>query len=61
MCAFSPTLRCDLYKGLADDLLSGETDGSRLGVGVTLPSSYTGGARYMIQSCVNLWCMDHVV
>ena len=44
------SLRCDLYKGLSDALLSGETNGSKCGMCVIVPSSYTGDARYMIQS-----------
>lgn len=43
-------LRDEMYKGLADALLRGETDSSRQGKRVVLPSSFTGGARYMIQN-----------
>lgn len=39
-----------MYSGLSDALTRGDTDLSRLGLRVVLPSSYTGGARYMIQS-----------
>ncbi|XP_073120000.1 uncharacterized protein [Henckelia pumila] len=43
-------LRCEIYKGLHEALLRGETDASRQGKRIILPSSFTGGARYMIQN-----------
>ncbi|CAA0806625.1 Unknown protein, partial [Striga hermonthica] len=43
-------LRCELYSGLNDALLRGETDASNQGRRIILPSSFTGGARYMVQS-----------
>ncbi|KAI9092213.1 hypothetical protein K1719_027713 [Acacia pycnantha] len=43
-------LRVDLYSGLTDALTRGETDPSSTGRRVILPSSFTGGARYMIQN-----------
>lgn len=41
-------LRSDLYKGLSDALLNGETNAAATGKRVVLPSSFTGGARYMM-------------
>ncbi|XP_028782636.1 uncharacterized protein LOC114738734 [Neltuma alba] len=41
-------LRVDLYQGLSDALTSGERDASSTGRRIILPSSFTGGARYMI-------------
>ncbi|XP_028779075.1 uncharacterized protein LOC114735542 [Neltuma alba] len=43
-------LRVDLYKGLADAITRGETDASNTGKRIILPSSFTGGARYMIHN-----------
>ncbi|KAI9081086.1 hypothetical protein K1719_036845 [Acacia pycnantha] len=43
-------LRVDLYSRLSDAVTRGETDPSSMGRGVILPSSFTGGARYMIQN-----------
>ncbi|XP_042055739.1 uncharacterized protein LOC121800221 [Salvia splendens] len=43
-------LRAEIYKGLADAVLRGETDGSKHGKRIILPSSFVGGARYMIQN-----------
>ncbi|XP_057792157.1 uncharacterized protein LOC131008997 [Salvia miltiorrhiza] len=43
-------LRAELYKGLADGVLRGDTDPVKYGKRVILPSSFTGGARYMIQN-----------
>ncbi|XP_060668436.1 uncharacterized protein LOC132799352 [Ziziphus jujuba] len=39
-----------MYRGLAEAILRGETDASSQGKRVILPSSFTGGARYMIQN-----------
>lgn len=44
------TLRCEAYRGLSDALTRGEVDPSTRGKRVILPSSFTGGARYMIQN-----------
>ncbi|XP_028801370.1 uncharacterized protein LOC114756588 [Neltuma alba] len=41
-------LRADLYQGLTDALLSGERNASSVGKRVIVPSSFTGGARYML-------------
>ena len=43
-------LRVELYSGLQDALLRGEHDGSSCGKRIILPSSFTGGPRYMIQN-----------
>ncbi|KAI9073817.1 hypothetical protein K1719_044219 [Acacia pycnantha] len=43
-------LRVDLYSGLSNAVTRGETDPSSTGRRVILPSSFTGGARYMIQN-----------
>ncbi|KAI9115558.1 hypothetical protein K1719_013227 [Acacia pycnantha] len=43
-------LTIDLYSGLIDAVTRGETDPSSTGRRVILPSSFTGGARYMIQN-----------
>lgn len=43
-------LRVDLYKGISEALMSGETDASAIGKRVILPSSFTGGARYMLSN-----------
>lgn len=43
-------LRADVYKGLTDAYIRGETNSATQGKRVILPSSFTGGARYMIQN-----------
>ncbi|XP_060207250.1 uncharacterized protein LOC132635050 isoform X2 [Lycium barbarum] len=43
-------LRSHMYKGLADALLRGEINPSSQGKRVILPSTFTGGARYMLQN-----------
>ncbi|KAI9113901.1 hypothetical protein K1719_015152 [Acacia pycnantha] len=43
-------LRVDLYSGILDADTRGETDPSSTGRRVIIPSSFTGGARYMIQN-----------
>ncbi|KAM3305287.1 hypothetical protein P3S67_012153 [Capsicum chacoense] len=43
-------LRYHIYKGLEDALLRGEIDPSPQGKRVILGSSFTGGARYMLQN-----------
>ncbi|XP_054777266.1 uncharacterized protein LOC129285555 [Prosopis cineraria] len=43
-------LQVDLYQGLSDALFRGERNASATGKRVILPSSFTGGARYMIQN-----------
>jgi hypothetical protein len=43
-------VRADMYKGLAEAVLSGETNPSATGKRIILPSKFVGGARYMIQN-----------
>lgn len=43
-------LRVDLYRGLADKVVNVEIDAVSTGRRVILPSSFTGGPRYMIES-----------
>ncbi|KAI9121462.1 hypothetical protein K1719_008495 [Acacia pycnantha] len=43
-------LRVDLYCGISDAVTRGETDPSSTGRRIILPSTFTGGARYMIQN-----------
>jgi len=42
-------LRCDLYQGLQDAVLSGDADLTTFGTKVILPSSFLGGPRHMAQ------------
>ncbi|KAI9091201.1 hypothetical protein K1719_028265 [Acacia pycnantha] len=58
-------LRADMYQGLSDALISGERNASTIGKRIILPSSFLGGARYMIQAyqdamtiCRFLWVPD---
>ncbi|XP_042056261.1 uncharacterized protein LOC121800826 [Salvia splendens] len=43
-------LQAEIYSGLEEAVLHGETDSSRHGKRIILPSSFVGGARYMIQN-----------
>ena len=43
-------LRCDTYSNIRQSIASGNTDPTQLGKPVILPSSYTGGPRYMQQN-----------
>ena len=43
-------LRTGLYQGLCDAFQSGGTNTSSVGKKVILPSSFTGGPRYMLQN-----------
>ncbi|XP_057763551.1 uncharacterized protein LOC130984017 [Arachis stenosperma] len=42
--------RAEIYKGLKDAVLNGETQASTLGKRIVLPASFTGGPRYTIQN-----------
>lgn len=42
-------LRADLYHGAADAVEAGDVDGRQIGQRIVLPSSFTGGPRYMYQ------------
>lgn len=48
--AHQKELRVDLYQGLSDAVLRGETNAAATGKRIVLPSSFTGGARYMVQN-----------
>ncbi|KAL3629891.1 hypothetical protein CASFOL_026203 [Castilleja foliolosa] len=43
-------LRCDVYSGLEDAVTRGDCDPKTMGKRIILPSSFTGGARFMIQN-----------
>jgi len=43
-------VRADMYKGLAEAILRGETSAASTGKRIVLPSKFVGGARYMIQN-----------
>ncbi|GAU45376.1 hypothetical protein TSUD_89960 [Trifolium subterraneum] len=43
-------LRADMYKGLTEAILRGETDAAATGKRIVLPANFVGGARYMIQN-----------
>ncbi|XP_058783041.1 uncharacterized protein LOC131657689 [Vicia villosa] len=43
-------LRADMYSCLTDAVLNGETNPSTSGRRIVLPSSFTGGARYMLHN-----------
>ncbi|XP_057744772.1 uncharacterized protein LOC130962595 [Arachis stenosperma] len=42
--------RAEIYKGLKDAILNGETEASNIGKRIILPATFTGGPRYMIQN-----------
>ncbi|XP_019160783.1 PREDICTED: uncharacterized protein LOC109157339 [Ipomoea nil] len=44
------SLRCESYSGLTDALTRGKVNPAAQGRRIILPSSFTGGARYMIQN-----------
>ncbi|XP_019198166.1 PREDICTED: uncharacterized protein LOC109191991 [Ipomoea nil] len=44
------SLRCGSYKGLFDALTRGEVEPGTQGRRIVLPSTFTGGARYMVQN-----------
>ncbi|CAA0825383.1 Unknown protein, partial [Striga hermonthica] len=50
ICFNQSRLRCDMYNGLADAVLRGDIDPRSRGKRIILPSSFTGGARNMIQN-----------
>jgi hypothetical protein len=43
-------VRAEMYKGLAEAILRGDTRTSSTGKRIVLPSNFVGGARYMIQN-----------
>ncbi|XP_076908678.1 uncharacterized protein LOC143565661 [Bidens hawaiensis] len=50
-------LRCDTYQSLQGMQSVGNTDVSTAGQRVILPSSFTGGARYMMQNYLDAMCL----
>nr|XP_048318610.1 uncharacterized protein LOC125418353 [Ziziphus jujuba var. spinosa] len=50
ICTHKKELRSEMYRGLAEAILKGGIDASSQGKCFILPSSFTGGARYMIQN-----------
>nr|CAD1836025.1 unnamed protein product [Ananas comosus var. bracteatus] len=44
------TLRTEIYKGIRDAVVAGDTDGNAIGKKIILPSSFTAGPRYMVQN-----------
>ncbi|XP_020985767.1 LOW QUALITY PROTEIN: uncharacterized protein LOC107461290 [Arachis duranensis] len=54
-------LRCDMYKGIREAVLNGETEPASRGKRIVLPASFTGGARYMIQNYQDAMAICRVV
>ncbi|XP_072054150.1 uncharacterized protein [Arachis hypogaea] len=54
-------LRCEMYKGVKEAVLNGETTPSSCGKHIILPSSFTGGPRYMIQNYQDAMAICKVV
>lgn len=46
-------LRADMYKGIEERILHGDTDGRSTGTRIILPGSFTGGPRYMFNNFVD--------
>jgi len=44
-------LRCDILHGVQEAMNRGETNSSAVGKRIVLPSSFTGGMRYMFNNC----------
>nr|XP_025648288.1 uncharacterized protein LOC112743284 [Arachis hypogaea] len=53
--------RCEMYKGISEAVLMGETTPSSRGKCIILPSSFTGGPRYMIQNYQDAMAICNVV
>nr|XP_029145189.1 uncharacterized protein LOC112717234 [Arachis hypogaea] len=53
--------RCEMYKGIKEAVLTGETTPSSVGKRIILPSSFTGGPRYMIQNYQDAMAICRVV
>lgn len=54
-------LRAELYRGLTDAVLRGETNAATAGKRIVLPSTFTGSARYLFQNyqdamAICRWC-----
>lgn len=43
-------MRSEVYKGIYDAILKGDSDANNVGQKVILPSSYTGSIRYMLNN-----------
>lgn len=43
-------LRTDLYRNVCDAVVRGDTIAAATGKRIVLPSSFTGGPRYMVQN-----------
>lgn len=43
-------LRADLYNNVCDAIVQGDADSKKLGQKIILPSSFTGGPRYMVEN-----------
>ncbi|CAH9128351.1 unnamed protein product [Cuscuta epithymum] len=43
-------VRADMYKEIEEAVLRGDTNPAPVGKHIVLPSSFTGGARYMFQN-----------
>jgi hypothetical protein len=43
-------LRIELYSGLRDAIMRGDTNPASIGKRIVLPSSFTGSPRYMIEN-----------
>ncbi|GKU99621.1 hypothetical protein SLEP1_g12438 [Rubroshorea leprosula] len=52
-------LRADLYKGLNNALSRGEKQASAIGMRIVLPSSFTGGPKYMSENCKDAFAICH--
>ncbi|XP_016206427.1 uncharacterized protein LOC107646783 [Arachis ipaensis] len=53
--------KCEMYKGLSEAMLSGKTRLASRGKRIILPSSFTGGSRYMIQNYQDAMAIYRVV
>lgn len=54
-------LRVDLYEGLSSAVSRGQRNASSLGKRIVLPSSFTGGARYMLQNYLDAMAICRVM
>ncbi|XP_027166398.1 uncharacterized protein LOC113766402 [Coffea eugenioides] len=50
ICANQQKIRAELYKGLQDNVVRGDTTPASAGKRLVLPSTFTGGPRYMVQN-----------
>ncbi|XP_035844154.1 uncharacterized protein LOC110932497 [Helianthus annuus] len=56
-----PKLRSQTFKNLNQSVQSGQSDASNCGKRILLPSSFTGGARYMMQKYLDAMAICKVV